>query len=405
MEIGGSQLNAIQLAGAVRDLGHEVIVVSEPGPLVARLQGLELEHVEIPSSVRHPSPAVLSLLSGIAQRRHVDLIHGYEWPPIVEACFGPRLLHRIPVVGTVLSASVVPFFPRTVPLVVGTQQLRGAVIASGYRRVTTIEPPVDTDSDHPSAAGQEFREKLRVEPDEALIVIACRLVPELKLEGLLAACDSAADLARAGHRVRLAIVGDGRARHQVAARSKEANAGAGREVVSLTGELHDPRPAYAAADIIVGQGGSALRGMAFGKPLVVVGERGFSELMTPDSAPWFLEQGLYGIGSGSLGPGVPGLRRALEILVSSPHYRRELGAFARDLVVERFGLRRAAMLLEEEYRAATAGPATRGVGVDLARCGAGVIRTKIRRKYERWRGTLAVDDANAVPVVAPSQVG
>ena len=29
MEIGGSQLNAAQLAGAVRDRGHEVIVIFE----------------------------------------------------------------------------------------------------------------------------------------------------------------------------------------------------------------------------------------------------------------------------------------------------------------------------------------------------------------------------------------
>ena len=34
MEVGGSQLNAVQVAGAVRDRGHEVIVISEPGPLV-----------------------------------------------------------------------------------------------------------------------------------------------------------------------------------------------------------------------------------------------------------------------------------------------------------------------------------------------------------------------------------
>ena len=50
---------------------------------------------------------------------------------------------------------------------------------------------------------------------------------------------------------------------------------AGRQVVLLTGEIADPRPAYAAADVVVGQGGSALRGMAFGKPLVVVGEGRF----------------------------------------------------------------------------------------------------------------------------------
>ena len=31
LEIGGSQINAIELAAAVRDLGHEVIVFGQPG--------------------------------------------------------------------------------------------------------------------------------------------------------------------------------------------------------------------------------------------------------------------------------------------------------------------------------------------------------------------------------------
>lgn len=56
MEIGGSQLNAVQLAGAVRDRGHDVIVMSEPGPLVERVHDMRLPHIEIPLRRRRPSP-------------------------------------------------------------------------------------------------------------------------------------------------------------------------------------------------------------------------------------------------------------------------------------------------------------------------------------------------------------
>ena len=54
MEIGGSQLNAVQVAGAIRDRGHEVIVVSEPGPLVTRVRAMGLEHIEIPPHRMRP---------------------------------------------------------------------------------------------------------------------------------------------------------------------------------------------------------------------------------------------------------------------------------------------------------------------------------------------------------------
>src|ERR1700680_2468459 len=75
-----------------------------------------------------------------------------------------------------------------------------------------------------------------------------------------------------------------------------ANARAGRKVAVLTGELQDPRSAYAAANVVLGMGGSALRGMAFGKPLIVQGERGFWELVTLESTLTFLRPGWEGGG-------------------------------------------------------------------------------------------------------------
>lgn len=406
MELGGSQLNAIQLAGAVRDRGHDVIVLSEPGPLVDRVRSMGMEHIEIPLNRRRPSLPVVSRVVRLVHRRHIDLVHGYEWPPIVEAIIGLGVRHKTPVVGTVMAMSVASFLPRTVPLMVGTEQIRRAAIAAGHRRVTLLEPPVDTDGDNPLVDGGGFRADYGIDDDEIVVAMICRLVPELKLEGLLAACEAVGDLAVAGHRVRLVIVGDGRSRDAVADRASRLNAAAGRQVILLTGEIKDPRPAYAAADITVGQGGSALRGMAFGKPLVVVGERGFSELLTPDTAPLFLQQGWYGLGPGSSGSGVPALRLALERLIRSSELRQALGTFARRLVVDRFSLRQAARRQEEEYvLAATDRVAAVPFVVDLARSMTGLLNTKLHRKYQRWRGTVAVDDSNALSVVAEVLAG
>jgi glycosyltransferase involved in cell wall biosynthesis len=331
----------------------------------------------------------------VVREWRVDVVHAYESMPVIEAFFGPVLRYRTPVVGTVMSMSVVPFFPRAVRLTVGTEQIREAALAAGHRRVILLEPPVDVDADNPSVDGRDFRAEHGIRADEVLLVMVCRLVPELKLEGLLAACDAVGKLARTGHLVRLVIVGDGRARKEVADHAAKANALAGRQVVQLTGEITDPRPAYAAADVIVGQGSSALRGMAFGKPLVVVGEEGFVELLTPESAPIFLQQGWYGLGAGSLGTGAAALCLAMERLAISVELRRELGAFARHLVVNRFSLHRAARLLEEEYIAAIRERLeVRPPVVDFVHSAAGVLGNKVRRQYHRWRGTVGIDNPN-----------
>ncbi|HEX3589933.1 MAG TPA: glycosyltransferase family 4 protein [Pseudonocardiaceae bacterium] len=400
MEIGGSQLNAIQLAGAVRDRGHDVIVVAEPGPLVDVVRELDLEWVPIPERRRRPSPHVANLLTRLVEQRSVDVVHGYEWPPALDAFYGPRLRLGTAVMATILSSSIVPFFPKPIPLLVGTEQLQHAARAEGYPRVSLMEPPVDTDKDRPGACGQQatadFRARYAPDPRLPLAVMVCRLVPELKRESLLTACGAIEELAAAGAPTQLVIVGDGPIRAELAARADQANLRAGRRLVTLTGELADPRPAYDAADVVLGMGGSALRALAFAKPLVVVGEHGFSELLTERTTPMFLADGWYGLGPGSLGEGTTGMRRAMSQVLDDPLRATELGRFGRDLVLTRFSLRAAAETQEEEYRQAIADLLPRR---DLAgaalRSARGVLAYKVRRKISRWRGTVAVDDANA----------
>lgn len=387
MELGGSQMNAIQLAAAVRDRGHEVVVVSEPGELVALVHDYGLEHVEIPLERSRPSRRVVGVLDRVVKDRGIDVVHGYEWPPAFEALYGPGLRGAAAPIATVMSMSVVPFFPRTIPLIVGTEEIRAEAVAAGHHRVTLLEPPVDTDADHPSVSGAEFRKQYDLN-DGVLIVMVTRLVPDLKRPGLLAACDAVAEL----DGVQLAIVGDGPSRDEIAERAAAANARAGRRAVVMTGALSDPRPAYAAADISIGMGGSALRALSYGKPLVVVGEDGFSELLTRESLPRFLSAGWFGIGGG----GVPALREALRKVAESPQLRAELGEFGRQLVVDRFSLRRAAELQEREYEAAmgfrTGGGAR---ALDVVRSASGLLSYKVKRKISRLRGRLVVDDANA----------
>ncbi|WP_404517159.1 glycosyltransferase [Bradyrhizobium ottawaense] len=388
MEIGGSQLNAVQLAGAVRDLGHEVVVLSEPGPMVERVKELGLEHLEIPLTRGLPSAAVSDKLSRLVRKLRVDVVHGYEWSPVVESFFGPALRCGTPVIGTVMSMAVVWFFPRTVPLIVGTEEMREAAVAAGHRRVTLLEPPVDTDKDDPSLEdGRRFRREHGIGDEEVLIVMVSRLASVLKLEGLLMACQAVGEIACSARRVRLVIVGDGPVRDQVAAQATRANFSAGRQVVLLAGEMADPRPAYAGADIVIGMGGSALRGLAFGKPLIVVGEDGFSELLTPATEPFFLQKGWYGKGPGSLGMGPPALCVALERLIDSPELRLRLSRSSRQLVIDRFSLRRAAQLQEQEYVAAINEPAGTGARArDFACTAVGLTTRLLWRPFVRLTG-------------------
>src|ERR1022692_251400 len=400
--IGGSQLNAVEIAAAVRDRGHEVLVVSRPGPLVGTIEQLGLPHLPLdPRATRRPSGRAAAQLTRLARQHGCDIVHGYEWPPGIEAFAGPGLRLGLPVVCTVMSMAVAPFLPRTMPLTVGTEEIRLRAVASGYRHVTLLEPPVDVRANSPDYDPGTFRADLGLDPGVPLVAVICRRVAELKLEGLLAACDAVGELASCGTPVQLLVVGDGPARPLVAAAAAAANARAGGTVVTLAGLLDDPRPAYAAADVMLGMGGSAVRALAFGKPLVVQGEHGFCELLTPASAPLFYRQGWYGIGRQDAGRAASAARLVpiLRELLGDPAMCARLGQYGRSLVVDRYSLDQAAATQVEAYTS-TIGACARvsrlDLAADTARAGIGVLHHKTRRKWQRWRGTVAIDDFNTV---------
>lgn len=401
LAVGGSQLVAVDLAAAVRDRGHRVTVFGPPGPLVDRVAALRLPYVAAPPAGRRPSRRVMAALVDLARTSRADLVHGYEWPPALEAYYGPQRRLGVPAVATVMSMGVAPFLPPHLPVVVGTAALQADVRARRPGPVHLCEPPVDVAAEAPGRAPGGFRAGLGLAPGDLLVVVVSRLAVELKLEGLLAAVAAVADLA-GDLPVHLAVVGDGPARAELARAAAAANARRGRPVVHLLGELLDPRPAYAEADVVLGMGSSALRAMAYARPLVVQGEAGFWETLTPESAPRFCWQGWYGVGDGS--PGAPRLAGLLRELLGDRARRADLGAFARQLVVDRFSLTRAAAAQEAVYAAALAAPAAFHP-VEAARAASGLVAHQVRRRVARWRGGAPTDDFNARAVLPAALAG
>jgi glycosyltransferase involved in cell wall biosynthesis len=399
MELGGSQLNAIELAAAVRDRGHEVWVYAEEGALVARVRELGLRYVEAAAVGPRPSPVIARELGRLVRAAHADIVHGYEWPPALEAFASTALRGTAAPVVTVMSMAVAPFLPSSMPLVVGTRHIQESVGAGRRGRTDVIEPPVDTHANRPGQYAAEFRATHGLDPRVPTVVVVSRLARELKLEGLLTAIRAIARLATT-RRVRFIVVGDGPARPEIQAAAAEANAAAGCEAVLLTGALADPRGAYDAGDVLLGMGGSALRALAFAKPLVVQGEHGFFELLTPASVGQFLENGWYGIGPGT-DPVAAEDRFLAHVspLLDDVDRRAELGSFGRELVETRFSLDHAADVQVEIYRRATAErpPVVRRAADGLVSA-IGLLQYKVDRRAARRGGKAPTDDFNSRPV-------
>ncbi|KQV70294.1 hypothetical protein ASC90_09260 [Rhizobium sp. Root1220] len=346
MALGGSQINAIDLAAGVAQRGHDVTVYGIPGPLVDYIRERGLRFLPANDLKYRPAPSRIAQIAAISRREQIDLIHAYEWPPCLDSYFGATLALGVPLLCTVLSMQVMPHIPASVPLIMGTAELGEEARKRHRADVWVLEPPIDVERDNPQISGKEFRSAHGIADEEFLIVSVSRLALDLKLDALVRGIDAVNQLASLNS-VKLVLVGDGPARGALQCRADEVNRRHGREVVTLTGADPDPRSAYAAADLVIAMGSSALRALAIGRPLIVQGEQAFSELFSQDSCELFLRQGFYGLADGACGPGR--LVAQIAPLIREPARRLELGQFGRRFVSNRFGLQRAVDFQLEVY--------------------------------------------------------
>jgi glycosyltransferase involved in cell wall biosynthesis len=243
------------------------------------------------------------------------------------------------------------YLPRSIPLTLGYRDLLDE--AAGWQRapVHLLEPPIDTAADRPGIDVEDFVEEHDLEPRFLNVVIVSRVAVHMKQEGIERTVDAIGQLGRELP-VRLVIVGGGSAFERVQARAEQVNQALGRRAVVLTGPMADPRPAYEFADVVVGMGSSAIRGLAFGKPVVVVGVQGFSQTVTPESLPHFERAGFYGEGERRVDAARDPIVEELRELLVDTRRRGQLGEFGRRLVHDRFSLEAGARTLDRVYREA-----------------------------------------------------
>lgn len=353
LEIGGTQTNAIELAAALRDLhGHEVVLFATPGPMVKLVEEKGIRFLPAPHDFSgYPSLARMRALRDVVKSERPDLLHVWDWWQCLDAYYSVYLPMRVPMVVTDMMMSLTRVLPKELPTTFGTPGVLNQAKAAGRRQVELLLPPVDIHVNAPDAVDPfPFRERYGIEYGDITLVTVSRLADSLKAESLIRTVHAVRTL---GHDLplRFVIVGDGAIRAKLEQLAEQVNIELGRSAVVLTGELLDPRPAYAAADIVIGMGGSALRGMAFGKSVIVVGEQGFSSPLTPETAGSFYYKGIYGLGNGT--HNIESLEADIRWCAEHPAERSALGQFSRQFVMRYFSLEVVCARLEEFCRRTT----------------------------------------------------
>lgn len=385
LALGGSQLNAVDLALAGRKHGVEPTIVGFRGTLPAAGPSIvdaaddreaELVVLDVPFTTSASAPR----LAALADERDIDIVHGYGGWDLRPAFQGPCRWGRRPLVQTVYEMYVPSQTYRHQPLVVGTRYLEEEQRGNRPGSVDLISPPVDLRADHPGFDPGGFLDDFELDPAQCRIVMVSRLDRDMKEVGIRHAIEAMGVLGRDD--VDLVIVGWGDAEDRLHAAGAEVNERLGRRAVVFCGAMHDPRSAYAVADVAIGMGSSAARSLAFGTPVVVGGEHGWYRPFTPETSTLLFRNSFW---SDEAEPEpVAALAGHLRDLIDDPHRRDELATFGRRFAEENFGLEAMAERLVEIYERSLADHRRRSWFLDLP-TEADRAMTAVRRKLAARR--------------------
>lgn len=369
LEVGGTQVNAIELAAGLRDRhGLDVTFFATPGPMAELVHSRGLRYVPAPDARLHPSPSRMRELRRLVRATQPDVVHAWDWWQCLEAYYAAHIPLKVPLVVSDMMMELTRILPKKVWTTFGTPELAQTARAAGRGKVEVLVPPVDIQANAPGAVDSGAFRRQHAGQGDVLLVTVSRLVFNMKFESLRRTIEVVQSLG-AELPIKFVIVGDGPARSELQRLASVANKALGRQAVECPGALLDPRCAYDAADIVLGMGGSALRGLSFGKPVVVMGEMGFSALLDEGTAEDFHHRGFYGIGDGDIGNRQ--LTSQLRELAGSSTRRAQVGDFARRFVVERYSLESACDRLVALYaRAAADRPAMLSIAGDALRTAA-----------------------------------
>ena len=162
LEVGGTQVNAIDLSATLRDVhGHDVVYFATPGPMLKldRGEGSALScQRQRQSFIRHLRECVpsVTLYTANAPMLSTSGIGGSASMPIMLHIFRCRL----PMVVTDMCMSLCRLLPKSLPTTFGIPELVDLAKKSGRRKLELILPPVDVVQNAPGAVNpQPFQER------------------------------------------------------------------------------------------------------------------------------------------------------------------------------------------------------------------------------------------------------
>ena len=349
--MGGAQINAINLGKALTERGHRVWFVADEGPLVSRVVSGGMDFIHVPyNSEKHPSLAMVRRLVSAVKAHGIDLVQAFDAIPILEA-YAASLWLRKPAYG-IASMQALPShrLPKSREIALVNAETRERYIHElGWdpKKLRLLLARLDCTYYRPCApASDSVLSAYDVRPDERVVALVTR-VDEDKwptIDLFISAAEHWATTRTADYSLRFVIVGGGPLLGALRERVSQSST----RYLVVTGELTDIPAVMNNAGVVLGMASTCQQGLACGRPVIVVGRRGYTAVVSPESFE-SLAHRHFNLHTQTMEGQPETLCRQIDEIVSSSERAEELGSFGRRIALERFDSRIGARQLEEVY--------------------------------------------------------
>lgn len=296
LETGGVERTTLDIARALVDAGGKALVASRGGRMVAELEALGGQHIDMPIHSKNPIVMALNVerLTRLIKQQDIDLVHARSRAPAWSALAAARRTGR-PFVTTyhskVYNRPRLKVFYNSVmtrgDAVIANSAYTAARVRAAHKtdeaRIFTVPRGIDTDYFDPARVSTQAVARLRTlwgitDTARPVFLLPARLT---RWKGHTVAIEAARLLKGAGYGdFRLVLIGDALGRDQyVSELTASIVMGNLGSIVSLAGHGADMPTAYALADCVLSPstkpepfGRVAVEAQLMGKPVIVSDE-------------------------------------------------------------------------------------------------------------------------------------
>lgn len=292
LNIGGTEMYVLELAKSLKKLGAHVIIGTSGGPLTEVFKHYGLKIVKIPFTSDYISNKnimkLIKLTKKIIDEEKINLLHchlfasmrlgndiyrSYKIPYIVtlHGLFYPNDVLFMSCINATKIIAVSEPIKKLIESKLGSR-IRGEIVV--------IPNGIDMENFHPQHTVKGLKNQLGI-PEKSQVITYCSRLgwgKTLAAEAFIFACFI---LMTENKNLHAFVIGDGADKNLITHEVNILNKILQRDAIHVVGAKFDVLPYYQNANIVVGTARVALEAMSCGKPVIAVGNHGYTGIISP----------------------------------------------------------------------------------------------------------------------------